>query len=357
MTVIDPRGKLLAHLDRLAELKAGRVPPPINVEVDLSNRCSLGCEWCHFAYTHTRGPLAGKREKPAGAIAGGDLMDVELAYRMVAELATAGVASVTWTGGGEPTLHPAFDDIVARTAFMTTLEQGLYTHGGHITEQRAQLLKTTHRFVYVSLDAASPSSYQRAKGVDRFDQACDGIRRLADAHGDATIGVGYLVTRENFRHVDRAAVLARELGADYLQLRPTISYDQHEPGRPAAGSMAWLEQAIAYAKLAAERNPNVIVDLARFRMYQAWLGHGYPTCWWSALQTVVTPNGKVWTCVNKREHPAAELGDLTRETFADIWARRPVAHVDHDCRVLCRGHIANTELDGIMAPRDHSAFP
>lgn len=44
---IDPPGKLYANLDRVAEIQKGGTPAPVNVEIDLSNRCSLGCSWCH----------------------------------------------------------------------------------------------------------------------------------------------------------------------------------------------------------------------------------------------------------------------------------------------------------------------
>ena len=355
MTVIDPRGKLLAHMDRLAALQNGEVAAPINVEIDLSNRCSLGCEWCHFAFTHTRGPLAGKREKPTGANAGGDLMGTFLAKSIIDQLAVACVKSVTWTGGGEPTLHPDFDAIVTHAGNYPQLEQGIYTHGGHIKQERAELMKRAMTFVYVSLDAADPFTYKRDKGVDRFENACNGIQRLAEADGDATIGLGYLVTKDNWHAAADAARLAQELGADYVQFRPTILYDQQNPDHPAENT-AWLKPAIEHLSQVADDHPNVIVDLDRFKMYERWETHGYHTCWWSALQTVVTPNGKLWTCVNKREHPAAELGDLSVEPFVDIWARRPVAEVTGDCRVLCRGHIPNTTLTEIMAPREHEAF-
>src|SRR5574338_42021 len=83
---IGPRDKLLWHPDKLLELRtAGKTSAPINVEIDLSNRCSLGCEWCHFAYTHTRGPLKGKRAKPAGAVLGGDLMEPDLIGSILAQ--------------------------------------------------------------------------------------------------------------------------------------------------------------------------------------------------------------------------------------------------------------------------------
>ena len=51
-----------------------------------------------------------------------------------------------------------------------------------------------------------------------------------------------------------------------------------------------------------------------------------------------------------------EIGDLSVETFADIWARRPVATVGPECRIMCRGHVANTELERIFAKREHTAF-
>lgn len=353
---IDPAGKLTGHLDRLADLQAGRpTPAPINVEIDLSNRCSLGCEWCHFAYTHTRGPLAGSA-KPAGAVPGGDLMDTALAYSVLSQLAEQGVRSITWTGGGEPTLHPAFDELV-RHAAAERLPQGLYTHGGHIDKHRARLLKQASSWVYVSLDAADAAAYHAAKRVDRFDRACDAIRLLAAADGPATVGVGYLVTEQNLAQAGRAAELARELGADYIQFRPTIRYQQTAPGIPAEGR-GWVAEAIrdVLRPLATDQPGFVVVDLERFGSYAQWAGHGYDRCHWSALQTVITPNGKVWACVNKREHPEAEIGDLTVEPFRRVWWRHRAVSVDGDCRVLCRGHVANTAVEEMLRSRPHAEF-
>ena len=354
-TYVAPREKLFGHLDRLVELRdTSATAAPINVEVDLSNRCSLGCEWCHFAYTHTRGPLAGKRRKPANAEVGGDLMDPLLAARLIGEAAKLGAASITWTGGGEPTLHPAFDEIVQTGE--GRIAQGLYTHGGHISTERAALLKRVMTFVYVSLDAADAESYKRDKGVDRFDAACAGIRRLVAADGDATVGVGFLLGAHNWWKARQMADLGRSLGADYVQFRPIILYDIDDPGTVTDAQTEWLHQPLRELLDGLAAEPGVEIDVERFRMYRHWKGHGYETCWWSVLQTVVTPNGKMWRCVNKREQPAALLGDLSVESFADVWARVHAQPVDSDCRVLCRGHLANLALDDLLSPRVHPEF-
>lgn len=351
---INPSLKLFAHMDRLHLLQQGHRPPPVNVEIDLSNRCSLGCEWCHFAYTHTRGPLAGKRDKPGGAVSGGDLMDRNLATRIIYDLERAHVKSITWTGGGEPTLHPDFNFIV-RAAALAQMEQGLYTHGGHIDEERAAHLKELFTWVFVSLDECTPDAYKASKGVDRFQAATDGIRRLVQAEGKATVGVGFLLHRRNYNKVRQMVELGRELGVDYVQFRPTVHFEQDNPGELSEDT-TWVNWAISHLNGYAD-DAFVIADVDRFRMYRSWKGHGYDTCNWSALQTVITPNGKVWRCTNKREHPDALLGDLSVESFADVWARNGgPCQVDGACRVLCRGHIANLTLDKVMQEIPHANF-
>jgi MoaA/NifB/PqqE/SkfB family radical SAM enzyme len=92
-------------------------------------------------------------------------------------------------------------------------------------------------------------------------------------------------------------------------------------------------------------------------MYRDWTVHGYPTCYWSAIQAVITPNGKVWACLNKRSHKDAELGDLTKQSFEEIWTNAPIQYVNNSCRVMCRGHVPNLTLDQMMRqPAYHRNF-
>lgn len=354
MNYIAPRSKLFAHLGTLDAIKRGERPAPVNVEIDLSNRCSLGCSWCHFAYTHTRGPLAGKADKPHGAIDGGDLMDTNLAWHILDDLASAGVKSITWTGGGEPTLHPEFNHIITH-AYHLKLEQGIYTHGGHIDQVRAAWIKQLFTWAFVSLDECTPETYRASKGVNRFEAATDGIRRLVAAEGKATIGIGFLLHRDNYHQVREMVSLGRSLGVDYVQFRPTIRYEQDAPGELAEDTK-WVSWAIGWLHEFAG-DSFVVADIERFRRYQTWAGHDYPVCNWAALQTVITPNGKVWRCTNKREHPDALLGDLSVESFETIWARSGgPCQVDASCRLMCRGHIPNTQLQPMMAEQVHANF-
>jgi MoaA/NifB/PqqE/SkfB family radical SAM enzyme len=344
----------LPVFDTLAAIRAGRRPAPVSVEFDLSNRCSLGCEWCHFAYTHTRGPLA-KGPKLEDRIPGGDLIDTVLAKNIIEQLADAGVKSIIWTGGGEPTLHPDFDEIISHTARQSYhLRQGMYTNGAHIDSARATLIRENFTWVNISLDAVTPSEYQEVKRVPAFVKVCQNTERLAQTPGGAVLGVSFLVTEGNADKIVDMVSLGRRLGADYTYLRPTILYDQATPAELAEDT-EWIDDALPMLEVF-QGEPDVIVDTDRFHMYRDWNGHGYSMCHWSALQTVITPNGKMWTCVNKREHPAALLGDLSQEDFITVWSRNDVPAVDGACRVMCRGHLANQTLQRVMERPAHAEF-
>lgn len=344
---INPRAKLYQHLDRIAALTTDTKQPPVNVEIDLSNRCNDGCKWCHFAHTHTRGPLAHKR-----SVTTGDLMDTELALAIIYQLHQYGVRSLVWSGGGEPTLHPDFDRIVSACK----LPMGMYTNGTLITPHRAELLKARLAWVYVSLDAATGDEYAAAKGVtpNQFDRAVQGIRELVRAPGQATVGIGFLLNAGNWRNANTMQALGQELGADYIQFRPTILYKPNAPGE-IEGSTDWIPDAL-YTLENMHAEPGIEVDLNRFRMLREWAGHGYNTCWWSGLQTVITPDGRAWACLNKRGYEGAVLGDLNDDTFEAIWQRAPIQAVNGSCRVMCRGHIPNTELSAMREPRAHGEF-
>jgi GTP 3',8-cyclase len=349
---INPPAKLLHHIDRIAQIREGGTPAPVNVEIDLSNRCNLGCQGCHFAHTHTRGPLA-HSAKPEGMQNVGDLMSYNLALDMLNQLSIAGVRSITWTGGGEPTLHPHFDEIIVEAQFLGH-SQGIYTNGTNIDPRRAKLMKDCLTFVYVSMDRASRESYKAYKQVDKFDQACLGVRLLVDADGPATIGLGFLLSAESIAEIPAMVTLGKNLGVDYIQFRPEISFDLANP-QAGPKDTAWIDEALAI--FAGSDLDGIEIDASRFEMYRDWATHPYRLCHWAQMQTVITPNGKVWTCVNRRGLFGSELGDLKVESFTEIWRRSEAFAVDHNCRVMCRGHVPNLTLSKMMAePVGHELF-
>lgn len=354
-TYVTPT-KAFAHLHRLAKWQGGLTPAPVTIEADLSNRCYLRCHGCHFAYTHTRGPWTTVlRRVPIGQDRSGDMADVAVTTRWLSEAAACGVKGVIWTGGGEPTLHPAWTSIVTH-AQAVGLEQGMYTAGGLLTRDTARLLADVASWVVVSLDYADAESYAAAKGASptAFDAACRGLRWVAE-HQQAIVGASFLLSASNWTKAGEMLQLARTLGASYTTFRPMIETQPDRPGVVTA-DRAWISDALPMLRQYAAL-PDVECDPARFVEYRDWTGHGYRDCHGIKLTTTITPDGRMWVCPNRREFPDSCLGDLRAESFAAIWARHPKTFcVSETCRAMCRLHLQNGVLNEVFAPKAHEAF-
>lgn len=346
-TYITP-DKVFAHLDRIAAWRAGEKPAPVTLEWDVTCRCSRGCRSCHFAYTHTRGPLAHKR-----AVAVGDEADPAMVLRVLGEAAAAGVQGVVWTGGGEPTLHPDVDAFVARAADVG-LKQGLYTHGGHISEARAAHLAPRLSWAVVSLDAHDQASYESYKGTG-FAAACDGVRRLVAA-GLPVVGASFLLSRENWRDAWPMLALGRRLGATYTTFRPMVLYDLSDPAVPSEDT-GWITEALPTLE-SLSTETGVVCDVGRFLAYRDWRRErSYGTCYGIRLNATITPDGRVWVCPNRRGLAASSIGDLRAESFAAVWQRHPGQWTDFaQCRTMCRLHQVNERLAAMEASSEHPEF-
>lgn len=354
MTYIAPREKVFAHLERVVGWDRGKRYAPVTVEWDLSNRCTLGCQDCHFAHTHVKGPWAVKdRRLPMAYESTGDLADLRLVKRVLTELSLADVRSVVWSGGGEPTTHPHWREAIMLADY-AGLEQGMYTLGGLLTQDAAAFLAHMTRWVVVSLDCADAASYAADKGVPphRFDAACQGIQWLANAKS-AVIGVSFLLHGQNYTRAWDMLALARSLGATYTTFRPAIRTSPDTPNA-CADDRRWIAAApLLFEQLA--READVEIEPARFHEYATWSGHGYAVCRGVRLNTTITPDGRVWICPQRRGVTA--LGDLRTESFGEIWARHPGRFaVDDGCRVMCRLHPLNQQLEQMAQPRAHEAF-
>lgn len=350
---INPRGKVFAHLDRLAAWKAGETPAPVTIEWDLTNVCSRKCQACHFAHTHVAGPWATSAARPDSYASTGRIANPAVVKRGLEQMARANVKSIVWSGGGEPTLHPQCAAII-EFADQFGLQQGMYTLGGHVTPQIGQAASRLE-WVVVSLDAETPGAYTAEKGVpaQAFHDVLDGIRRLVDAC--PVVGVSYLLDEHNYTRTDAMLALSRSLGVTYTTFRPTVRFDPLSPGQ-VTGDRRWLEPMGNVAERLA-RESDVEIDPSRFEAYGQWTSHGYETCYGIRLNAVVTPDGRMWVCPNRRGFEDSCLGDLSVEAFADIWARHPSSwQVDRQCRAMCRLHPVNETLAAVYQPRTHEAF-
>ena len=187
MKLIEPiPHKILYNPDRLSDfLRDPKLTMPISMELDLSDHCNLKCSWCRFADVHNP-----------------SIMEPDFAKRILSEFKDLGVKSVIYSGGGEPLLNPRADEIF-KHATSLGLDQGIYTNGVFMNLFRVAL--TYMKFVYVSVDAFHPDTYEVIKGQNRRFDVLTNIKAFASIRGKTALGVGFLVDSTNYAQMKEFA--------------------------------------------------------------------------------------------------------------------------------------------------------
>jgi Fe-coproporphyrin III synthase len=178
---MQPRMALNLAGDRLAAL-----PLAILYVTDRCNSRCITCDYWQFGQTN---------------------LPVAVARRLAPELRSLGT-QVVLLSGGEPLLHPHWDEI-AETLHQAGLRLWLLTAGLSLARHAARVNELCER-VTVSLDGATPETYQAIRGVDGFEAVCKGIQAVVAAGRPVTLRC--TVQRGNYRELPRLVRLARELG-------------------------------------------------------------------------------------------------------------------------------------------------
>jgi MoaA/NifB/PqqE/SkfB family radical SAM enzyme len=350
--------KIFHFADKLADLAAGRVSPPVHVRLKPTNHCNHRC--CYCCYRNEKLELSERMDER-------DEIPPTKMREIVADLAGMGVRAVTLSGGGEPLCYAAIGETVAGL-LDSGVKVAMLTHGGLLDGDVARLLARRATWVRVSMDAADRDTYARTRRVApaEFDRVCENVRRFAAADGRrCVIGLNFIVTAENHDQVGDFLRMAKRLGADHVKVSAAVvSTDAAEN---AAYVRPWYETvkrqvAEGAAALADERF--AVIDKVhlpdagaeRFERQYTW-------CPFARCLTVIAADLNVYACQDKAYTQAGLLGSIRDRRFAELWAseelRRRLAAIDPrtDCRHHCVAHAKNLMLlDYLEADQEHLDF-
>ncbi|MBI2441964.1 MAG: radical SAM protein [Lentisphaerae bacterium] len=300
--------KILSHRENVEKIIAGENPPPITCEIDPSNLCNHQCIWCMYEDF--------KREKP-------QLIPKETLLRLVKELGGGGVKSLIFTGGGEPLTHP--DCLLAMSlAKDIGMKVGLVTNGGLLNKEIDESIVDICAFIRISLDAATKKKHAELHkpneaAIDNFQNIVSNIKYIAELKRRAskvtpTVGMAYLAHPKNYMEIYDAAVLAKEVGCDYIQIRPA-----YLPGQTVSPHIRKETQDLMIKALHLDDERfNVIPILHRFDEMSG-LERGYSACLANALVGIIAADCEVYCCCQLKGNPAFSMGSIKNMSFWDVW--------------------------------------
>ncbi len=301
--------KAAMHPDSLALLRKGRQPAPKQVQLILSDLCNQGCAFCAYRMKgNTSNQLFGEGNPKR-------MIPFEKVEEILADCAGMGVQAIQFTGGGEPTVHPHHAEAFTACADIG-LGFSLVTNGRLMRPETAEALEEAD-WVRVSVDAGVAATYakvRRARESD-FHAVWENIASLAPRVDN--LGVGFVVTPDNYGEVSIAAKRARDAGAANIRISAQFSpqgadlfFDCYSAAREAA-----LDAEERY-NTDSFRVFNLLGDRLRDLSLQS---PDYEFCGVQHFNTYVGADLNVYRCCVYAYNERGLLGSVADRTFMDLW--------------------------------------
>ena len=308
LTVL-PLQRFISYVSRHTILSA-----PIRVEISLTNACNQYCFHCSNArrtgHSHVQ----------------------EFKTNWLKQIISCSPILCILTGG-EPTLHNNFADVVRMLKdagiIVTILSNGTTWDTKSVRFLLESGFSNNDR-VQISLDAATPSRYFDCRRTDDYHKVLDTIFMLSDA--GIAVDVHCVPTVHTIECVKDIYSIANNRGAHSFSTAPVVPL-----GRASISDFPSIEQLI-----------DVEIDLIRLSTcYNTkYLGSLLGTncsymhlidcevdenvkvaqkpdkyrCEAGMSSAYIDENGDVYTCVYASEHPFTPLGNLSKNSFLDIWS-------------------------------------
>jgi radical SAM protein with 4Fe4S-binding SPASM domain len=269
---------------------------------------------------------------------------------------------------GEPLLHTGLKTMISRTK-SRGVDCALATNGALMDELflKASLRHLT--WVRVSVDAGTASTYARIHTARKedFTRVLGNIEKAVRIKKKnalkVTIGVQFLLLKENAAEAVKLASILSGMGVDYLAVKP---YSKHPLSSNDAGTeinysgMLFLE-----GKLNRFSKKGFNVIFRKNTMLKRSKAKSYERCLGLPFWAYISADGEVYPCHTFLGIKKMSFGNINELSFRKIWEGGKRAKVMKylttkmdagKCREMCRLDEMNAYLWKLAHPHPHVNF-
>lgn len=345
--------KLMYHIPRVHDWLLGKKTYPIYMEISPSGACNHRCRFCALDYMGYKNRF----------------LETGRMLELLPELDRLGLKSLMFGGEGEPLLHRAIGALTKK-ARESGIDVSFTTNGVLLRNDIVSEILPFIEWIKVSCNAGSSETYaeiHRTKPAD-FDKVManlsSAVKFKKDHELSCTIGMQLLLLPENSHEVVKLAGLARDIGLDYLVVKP---YSQHLSSKTKDYEDIRYEQYLGLNNELAVFNTDRFQVVFRTATMEKWDAGGDKNCrclalpFWSYLDS----SGNVWGCSAYLGDQRFLYGNIYKNSFQDIWEGETRAEslrwVETEldacqCRINCRMDKINDYLWQLKNPPDHINF-
>lgn len=345
--------KLLYHVPRVNDWLQGKVIYPIYMEISASGACNQRCTYCGLDFMEYQ-----KRYLDAGIL-----------KKRLSEMEGLGLKSVMYAGEGEPLLHKQVTGIINHTK-KSGIDVGITTNAVLLKEELAEKILGDVEWIKVSINGATRDTYakiHRTKPTD-FDSVIKNLSyavKIKRQNGyKCTLGMQLVLLPENQHEVLDLTELARNIGMDYLVIKP---YSQHLLSKKDKYKDIKYNNYLHLSDTLTKFNTNEFSVIFRVHAMKKWdnARRNYSRCLALPFWSYMDAGGNIWGCSVYLGNERFHYGNIYESSFQEIWEgdkrQRSVRWVEEEldvkqCRVNCRMDEVNRYLWDLKNPPEHLNF-
>ena len=193
---------------------------PVSINLDLTSACNFSCPFC----------------VDSKLINAGKSLTLEEVKKTIDTLRSHGLLSVILIGGGEPTLHKDFGEIV-RHIKSKKLQMGIVTNGSRLGKIEAVVEELKEKdWIRISIDTASEGVFKdlhSPKTQVTLNRILENSKKMKRKNSIVSLGYSFVIIWEgveingkrlspNIHEIARSVELAREFSFDYVSFKPCL---------------------------------------------------------------------------------------------------------------------------------------
>ncbi len=345
--------KLLYHVPRVNDWLNSKLVYPIYMEVSPSGSCNHRCTFCALDFM-------GYQKR---------YLDAAVLIERLSEMGNLGLKSIMYGGEGEPLMHKQIAEIINYTK-KSGIDVALTTNAVLLSESLTEEIFGSMDWMKVSIGGATSVTYAKIHRTkpDDFDTVINNLSyavRIKREKGyKCTLGMQILLLPENRHEIITLAEMARDIGMDYLVVKP---YSQHPLSKIERYKDIKYNEYLTLSDSLSKFNTKDFNVIFRIHTMKKWDNSmkNYVRCLALPFWSYIDSGGNVWGCSAYLGDERFLYGSIYENSFKEIWEggkrRRSLAWVEKEldvkqCRVNCRMDEVNKYLWELKHPPEHANF-
>jgi sulfatase maturation enzyme AslB (radical SAM superfamily) len=311
---------------------------PAQVDIDLTNICNQDCYYCNSADHRAEAPVQKKYTEYI------DLLDKLAGWRAHSPDSYGTTHTITYPGGGEPTVLPGYEHVIEHTidlGFLTSIT----TNGSKLDRLLDSVPVEKLRklaWVGIDIDAGTEELYEKIRrsltSRSLFDRVKENARELIQAGVNVDLKCLINPYNDNQEAINDLFNYAAAVKGRMLYFRPMIYKDRAHP---------ITEQLVNWVKSASDRTG-----------VSYWINENktqprrYKRCHQMYHFPVFCAEGQIYVCCDNKGNHDFSIGRWDQGDFRDLWLSTRHHDIYNKTNVNlcapCRPNVTNNVIQDIL---------